>query len=591
MRETAAITINTTFCILMLSCVSAAQSTDIATVMVHVTSAPSQAENEKVLKLEMVQGKPSIQIGEAEDGQVVATTVGTYVFLRFDTASGARGFEVHPPGILVTPPGVYNMPRGVVGLLRAERPGMTTITIKGVSGRRFSGGGTPNGQNNPIWSGHAIQAGPCLPPSCSGNWSGYAITGGPFTSISGEWTVPVATGDSGSSSVSWIGIDGDGNTSLIQTGTEQDWNSGFLGIGAGPSYYAWWEILPALQTTFSDPVSPGDLMVAKIAATGPTAPGKPQTWVIVLSDLTQHWGELVKESYSGPLDTAEWIEEAPTQCNPFSCFVTSLADYGVVQFDGQDFLNSGSPDLTASESITMVQGGETVSSPSNPDADLDGFSLAFGGITPLPPGPFIVTTDVPGAYVNDPYQVALQATDFNFSANASGTVTCCNWFASGLPSWLSLNESTGLLSGTPTSLGSFPFSVTAVNTANPLEHSQVQPLTLTVVPGPPPPPAQDFSLSASPQVIGPPGTQGRPIVITVHPINGFTGSVAFSASDLPAGWTASFNPPSTTTTSTLGLAPAGRLQGALVTVIGRSGALTHQVGVLIEGPPIKPPSN
>lgn len=99
-----------------------------------------------------------------------------------------------------------------------------------------------------------------------------------------------------------------------------------------------------------------------VGTTSPV-PGQPQTWAILLTDLTQNWTNGVQVTYSGPLNSAEWIEEAPTSCNVFSgCSVTSLADYGVAQFDGLDFLNLGSPNLNASESIGMVHGGATVSS-------------------------------------------------------------------------------------------------------------------------------------------------------------------------------------------------------------------------------------
>lgn len=69
----------------------------------------------------------------------------------------------------------------------------------------------------------------------SSNWSGYAETSSaPYTSVSGQWTVPTVTGPNGSYSAAWIGIDGFNNDSLIQTGTEQDYASGSV------QYSAWW---------------------------------------------------------------------------------------------------------------------------------------------------------------------------------------------------------------------------------------------------------------------------------------------------------------------------------------------------------------
>jgi len=74
------------------------------------------------------------------------------------------------------------------------------------------------------------------------NWSGYALSGSTYTAVTGCWTVPTVTYTSGDTySSDWIGIDGDNNDDLIQTGTEQDWSGGV----EGPAQYsAWWEILP-----------------------------------------------------------------------------------------------------------------------------------------------------------------------------------------------------------------------------------------------------------------------------------------------------------------------------------------------------------
>ncbi len=139
----------------------------------------------------------------------------------------------------------------------------------------------------------------------SGNWSGYAgTTGGPgsATSVKGTWKVPKVSATSGNSySSSWLGIDGFGNTSLIQTGTEQDW------VGGAPLYRAWWEILPAAETIIpSLTIKPGDLMSAQIQHTSGAS------WTIKLKDVTSGQSFTTTKSYSGPADTAEWIQEAPS---------------------------------------------------------------------------------------------------------------------------------------------------------------------------------------------------------------------------------------------------------------------------------------
>jgi len=85
-----------------------------------------------------------------------------------------------------------------------------------------------------------------------------------------------------------------------------------------------------------------------------------------------------------------------------------------------------------------------------------------------------------------------------------------------------------------------------------------------------------FTLSASPSSVtitqgGAAGTS----TITVNDLNGFTGSVSLTASGLPSGVTATFNPTSTTTTSTLSLTASGTATTGTfpVTITGTSGGL------------------
>src|SRR5262249_11688350 len=94
----------------------------------------------------------------------------------------------------------------------------------------------------------------------------------------------------------------------------------------------------------------------------------------------------------------------------------------------------------------------------------------------------------------------------------------------------------------------------------------------------PGPPTPDFSLSASPASLtvnrGANGTS----TITITRSGGFTDSVALSASGLPSGVTASFNPTSTTGGSgvlTLAASSAATLGMATVTVTGTGGGLTR----------------
>jgi hypothetical protein len=536
--------------------------TVVATITVRVATNPLSSQGEQVPKVERINGKQFFELRKENNGQTFAIPEDTSIFLRFD----ATEFEVSPPGILEAPPGVFHLPRGLIGILHAVNIGRATITVKSARAAKYANG-NPSG-------------------SSSSNWSGYALSGGPFWSISGEWTVPAVSSDGGGASSSWIGIDGASNNSLIQTGTEQDWNNGFVGIGSGPSYYAWWEVLPAAQTTIPHPVFAGDRMSARIdfggsgpGGTGPPTPGSPMLFMIMLQNKTQNWGFNATVSYSGMLASAEWIEEATTQCNIFHCWV-SLADYGAVSIDGLNRVNGGSPNFVASESINMMQGGVVISTPSNPDADVDGFSAAYGGSAPLPPGPSIVTTILSNAVLNQPYRTFLSGTDYGVP---SGTL---NWFGAGLPSWLSLSSS-GVLSGTPPVSGVFPFSVTAVDPSNSFE-TATQALSLTVQATPPPP---DFSLSLSPDNIAliPNGLQcSASSTVTVSPLNGFNARVHLTGDP-----SASFNPSDVSATG-IATFTFNRCPSNIVTstVTGTSGSLTHSAIVILQPPagsPCPPP--
>ena len=209
----------------------------------------------------------------------------------------------------------------------------------------------------------------------SSNWSGYALsssTTGAYHSITGQWIVPTVKATRRSTySSSWIGIDGFNNSSLIQTGTEQDYASGHA------QYYAWWEILPASETEISPssyPVQPGDHMSASITNDGGG------TWTITLSDTTAGWTFSTNQAYSGPGTSAEWIEEAPT----IGGTVAKLAHYGQTTFN-PGTVNGGNPALVSSESGVMIQKQKQVSTPSLPDSDTDGFNVAYGSTAPTPP--------------------------------------------------------------------------------------------------------------------------------------------------------------------------------------------------------------
>lgn len=205
----------------------------------------------------------------------------------------------------------------------------------------------------------------------SSNWSGYALkrTQGAFRSISGEWIVPaVSPANQSTYSSIWIGIDGFNNTSLIQTGTEQEY------VNGKAVYYAWWEILPSTESIIPHPVSPGDAMRAVITKL------RTGRWSIRITNKTKKWTFQTVKEYSGPQKSAEWVVEAP-QINGVT---NVLAHYGRTVFYNCK-VNGRNPKLTSSDGGVMVQKQIAVSTPSLPNTDRNGFTVAYGAKSPKPP--------------------------------------------------------------------------------------------------------------------------------------------------------------------------------------------------------------
>jgi hypothetical protein len=172
----------------------------------------------------------------------------------------------------------------------------------------------------------------------SNNWSGYAVTGDLFTQARGSWTVPAvdcaAVPDSSASF--WVGIDGWVNDTVEQTGTDSDCD------GEKPSYYAWYEFVPAGGVTIeSVPVAPGDQMSAEVLYND-------SQFIITITNETT--GKSFTKSHppgSAKRTSAEWIAEM----NGYE-----LSDFGTVSF-GEDYTSVGQTNYAA-DSKTSGQIGD-----------------------------------------------------------------------------------------------------------------------------------------------------------------------------------------------------------------------------------------
>jgi hypothetical protein len=165
----------------------------------------------------------------------------------------------------------------------------------------------------------------------SANWSGYVVGGSSgssatqYKSVSGSWVQPTAKCTSDSSySAFWVGLGGAGQTQAL----EQDGTEANCSAAGAASYYAWYELVPKAPVRVDLPVSAGDHISSKVTVDGTSV----SIW---LSDETSGQTFSKTLQMSNPdVSSAEWIAEAPSQCDGSvsDCTPLPLTDFGTAQF-------------------------------------------------------------------------------------------------------------------------------------------------------------------------------------------------------------------------------------------------------------------
>ncbi|HUA11702.1 MAG TPA: G1 family glutamic endopeptidase [Solirubrobacteraceae bacterium] len=194
--------------------------------------------------------------------------------------------------------------------------------------------------------------------SFSSNWAGYVAVprahgAGVFTAVSGTWTEPTVTcTGTTSASAFWVGLGGDDENSpgLEQIGTDADCER-----GGTPSYYAWYELIPAESVNIRIAIHPGDVINGFTSVHGHYV-------TLHLTDETTH-ETFKRRRYDHYIDlsSAEWIVEAPSTCTrPGRCAPTALSDFGSIEFANAFATAARHTDPIASRrwhagSIDMVQ--------------------------------------------------------------------------------------------------------------------------------------------------------------------------------------------------------------------------------------------
>jgi Peptidase A4 family len=223
------------------------------------------------------------------------------------------------------------------------------------------------------------------------NWSGWAQggAGAKYQSVVDTWKVPtVNTSISGTQySSDWVGIGGLNDGTLVQAGTEADH------IGGSAFYQAWTEVLPAAEDPLTLAVHPGD----KIKTSVKLVSG---VWHMKVKDVTtgKSAGRTATQASAGSSEASvEAIHERP--CIADGC--TSVSDLATlttttnVTFDPGKYgttSTANKPLMTANggatvDQILMLNNADTavIATPSKPDSDNDGFTVADGATAPPPP--------------------------------------------------------------------------------------------------------------------------------------------------------------------------------------------------------------
>jgi Peptidase A4 family len=155
------------------------------------------------------------------------------------------------------------------------------------------------------------------------NWAGYAVnsTKASVTSVVGVFTQPTVSCSKGSTTyvATWVGIDGLTTSDLVQTGTQATCSGGTA------SYGAWWEVLPAPETSISSiTVHAGDTITASVTYSSTT--GK---FSMSIVDGTHSFTKTEKVSSATKVrEAAECIVERPEVGSALS----KLADFGTATF-------------------------------------------------------------------------------------------------------------------------------------------------------------------------------------------------------------------------------------------------------------------
>ncbi|HEY5806597.1 MAG TPA: cellulase family glycosylhydrolase, partial [Povalibacter sp.] len=264
-------------------------------------------------------------------------------------------------------------------------------------------------------------------------------------------------------------------------------------------------------------------------------------------------GEFGPQNNGQPVDVETIFSQAQQRANGYIGWSWSGNGSGGVSLD-----------MVSNFSTTFTSWGERIVNGANGIRQTSVLATVFGTTTP--------TLNV------SPTTVSLAAA----ASSAAVSVTAnLNWSVTDNASWLTVSPTSGANNG------SFTVSATA-NTSTSSRSATVTvtggSLTRTITVTQAGAAAQDFSILPASGTVTVNRGANAGTSINVSRTGSFTGSVAFSASGLPSGVTATFNPTSTTGNSsvlTFAASSSATLGTSTVTVTGTSGSLVRTTQLVL----------
>jgi hypothetical protein len=164
----------------------------------------------------------------------------------------------------------------------------------------------------------------------SSNWAGYSAVSpadgatSTFTSATGTWKVPTVScsnATAGYASAVWVGLGGyDLNSNALeQLGTDSDCND-----AGKPTYYMWYELVPAPPVNVTLAIHAGNTVTASVNVSGGVI------WLWLKNRSTGVVFSKKVAMASPDLSSADWIVEAPSSCSRFTCRPVPLSNFGSV---------------------------------------------------------------------------------------------------------------------------------------------------------------------------------------------------------------------------------------------------------------------